>query len=93
VLLPAAGAGLYALVRSEFFSRQAKGVVEEAKTRATELPNDLMTAVRETTQKPTQRDAGGQASGSSTRRTRSTRGGTARRRKASTSGRKSTGGR
>jgi hypothetical protein len=33
-VLPALGAGLYALVRSEFFTRHAKGVVEEARTAA-----------------------------------------------------------
>src|ERR671936_1523212 len=53
VLLPAAGAGLYALAKSEFFTRQAKDVVEEAKTVAAELPSDLMNSVRQTTQKST----------------------------------------
>ena len=47
VLLPASGAALYALIRSDFFSRGAKGVVDEAKTRASELPDDLMTRVRQ----------------------------------------------
>jgi hypothetical protein len=49
VLLPAAGAGLYALVRSDFLSRQAKEVVDEAKSRAADLPDDLMTRVRQAT--------------------------------------------
>jgi hypothetical protein len=53
VFLPAAGAGLYALVRSDFFSRQAKEVVDEAKARASDLPNDLLKTVRQTAQKPT----------------------------------------
>jgi hypothetical protein len=52
VLLPAAGAALYALVRSDFFARQAKGVADEAKSRAADLPNDLMNAVRQTAEKP-----------------------------------------
>jgi hypothetical protein len=52
VMLPAAGAALYALVRTEFFTRQAKDVVDEAKTRASDLPNDLMKTVRQTPQKP-----------------------------------------
>ena len=52
LVLPAFGAGLYALVRSDFFARQAKGVVEEAKTRAADLPNDLMNAVRQTSERP-----------------------------------------
>lgn len=49
VLLPAAGAGLYALVRSDFFSRQAKEVVGEAKSRAADLPDELMDRVHEAT--------------------------------------------
>jgi hypothetical protein len=49
VLLPAAGASLYALVRSDFFSRQAKEVVDEARSRAAELPDDLMTRVQQAT--------------------------------------------
>ena len=48
LLLPASGAALYALVRSDSFSRQAKEVVDEAKTRATELPDDLVARVRQT---------------------------------------------
>jgi hypothetical protein len=51
VLLPAVGAGIYALVRSDFFTRQAKGVVDEAKTVASDLPNDLMKSVRRPTSK------------------------------------------
>jgi hypothetical protein len=48
VLLPAAGAALYALLRSDSFARQAKGVADEAKTRAADLPSELMNAVRQT---------------------------------------------
>ena len=44
-MLPAVGAGLYALLKSEFFTRQAKDLVDEAKTRAFELPNDLLNTV------------------------------------------------
>jgi hypothetical protein len=51
LILPAAGAGLFALVKSDFFTRQAKGVVEEAKTRASDLPDDLLNQVRGTSQK------------------------------------------
>jgi hypothetical protein len=51
-LLPASGAAVYALVRSDFFSRRARVVVDEAKTRASELPDDLMARVRES--KPSQ---------------------------------------
>jgi hypothetical protein len=47
MFLPAVGAGVYALVRSEYFSRQAKEVVDEAKSRAADLPDDLMTRVQQ----------------------------------------------
>jgi hypothetical protein len=46
-MLPASGAALYALVRSELFSRQAKGVLNDAKNLASDLPDDLMAAVRQ----------------------------------------------
>jgi len=52
LLLPASGAALYAFARSEFVSRRAKGVVDEAKTRASELPNDLIKSARQAGQKP-----------------------------------------
>jgi hypothetical protein len=54
LLLPAAGAGLYALATSGAFSRQAKDVMDQAKTRASELPDDLMGRLRQTTQKSSQ---------------------------------------
>jgi hypothetical protein len=47
LLLPASGAAVLAVVRSDYFSRQAKGVVDEAKDRASELPDDLMKRVRQ----------------------------------------------
>jgi hypothetical protein len=50
LILPAAGAGLFALVKSDFFTRQAKGMVEEAKTRASDLPDDLLSHVRQASQ-------------------------------------------
>lgn len=53
LILPAAGAALYALVKSDFFSRGAKVVAGEAKSRASELPDDLMKAVRQTPEKTT----------------------------------------
>src|SRR6187200_443229 len=49
LLLPASGAALYALVKSDAFSRQAKEVIDDAKTRASELPEDLIGLVRQTT--------------------------------------------
>ena len=63
VVLPAVGAGLFAFARSEYLSRRAKGVVDEAKSRASELPDDLIARVHETTA-PTR-------SGSNTRSRRS----------------------
>jgi hypothetical protein len=80
VLLPATGAGLYALVRSDFFSRQVKEAVGEAKTRASELPDDLMSRVRETADEPT----GG--NGSKTRTTSRSGSGRGTRRKAKSTG-------
>jgi hypothetical protein len=44
----ASGVALLALVRSDFFARQARGVVNEAKTLASDLPDDLMAVVRQT---------------------------------------------
>lgn len=81
LLLPAAGAGLYALVRSDFFTKQAKGVADEAKTRASELPTDLMKAVRHASQKsstrppsttPRQRSSARSSTTNATRRRRNT---------------------
>jgi hypothetical protein len=69
LLLPATGAALYALVKSDSFSRQAKGVMKEAKTRAAELPDDLLTRVRETAERGTSQRGSGNSSGS-TRKSR-----------------------
>ena len=49
VLLPAAGAGIYALTTSGAFSRRAKTVVDEAKGRASDLPEELVSRVHEAT--------------------------------------------
>ena len=49
LLLPAAGAGIYALATSGAFTRQAKTVVNEAKTRASDLPDELVSRVHEAT--------------------------------------------
>ena len=65
VLLPAAGAGLYAMVRSKAFTRQAKDAVSEAKTRAAELPDELMGLVR---QSPSSRTTSSAARNGSRRR-------------------------
>jgi hypothetical protein len=47
LLLPAAGAGLYALTTSGTFTRQAREVAKEAKDRAAELPDALVTRVQQ----------------------------------------------
>jgi hypothetical protein len=83
LLLPAAGAALYALVKSDFFTRGAKVVADEAKSRASELPDDLMKAVRQTPQTTSRQTTSRQT----TSRSRSTSGGQSRRR---TSRRRST---
>lgn len=73
LLLPAAGAGLYALATSGSFSRQAKDVMDQAKT----LPDDLIGRLRQTTQKPTESE------------TRSSTGNGSRERRSQTRARKS----
>ena len=70
LVLPAAGAGVLALVKSDFFTRQTKGVVEEAKSRASDLPDDLLSHVRRTSQ--TSNSNGAQRSRTSTTGARTT---------------------
>jgi hypothetical protein len=66
LLLPASGAAVYALLRSDSFSRQAKEVVDEAKARASDLPDELLTRVRQSS--GTSSPNGSRAARSSTRR-------------------------
>jgi hypothetical protein len=80
LLLPAAGAGLYALVTSNSVGRHAKGALDQAKNRAAELPDDLMGRVRQTSQKQSSRSNSGTSrrssparTSNSTRKTRSAR--------------------
>jgi hypothetical protein len=47
LLLPAVGAGLYALATSGAFRRQAESVVTEAKDRASDFPEALLKSVNE----------------------------------------------
>ncbi|MGH3035871.1 MAG: hypothetical protein ACRDMU_01720 [Gaiellaceae bacterium] len=47
MLLPAAGAGLYALVTRPSFPRQAKGVLRQARARASDLPDELLGRVQQ----------------------------------------------
>jgi hypothetical protein len=71
IALPASGAALYALVRSDFFSRQAKDVFDEAKSRASDLPDDLVKRIRETVEEPS--TGNGARSSKRSARARSTR--------------------
>ena len=48
LIIPAAGAGLYALGASGSFKHGAKKVISQAKERASELPEDLMNRVQQT---------------------------------------------
>lgn len=80
VLLPAAGAGIYALATSGSLARRTKSAVEQAKARASDLPEDLLGRVRQPTTTANQsgsRDTGqtrsGTARSSSGRRTSSSR--------------------
>jgi hypothetical protein len=67
-VLPAAGAGLYALATNGSFTRHAKGVVDQAKARASELPDDLLGRVRQTSQKRARTNGGQRRSQAGTRR-------------------------
>jgi hypothetical protein len=48
LVLPVAGAGLYALGTSRAFTRQAKNVMAQAKDRASDLPEELLSRVQQT---------------------------------------------
>jgi hypothetical protein len=50
LVLPAAGAGLYALARNKAVRSQAKEVASDAKNFATDLPDELLTRVRQSSQ-------------------------------------------
>jgi hypothetical protein len=67
--LPAAGAGLYALGASRSFNRQAKSVLTQAKDRASDIPEELLTRVRQATGSTasTARNGGGSARKSTSR--------------------------
>jgi hypothetical protein len=75
LMLPAAGAGLYAMAKSKSVTRQAKGAMTEVRTRATELPEELLGLVRQSAQPA---------------RTSASSNGTSRRRQGSSTRRKST---
>ena len=68
-VLPAAGAAVYAVARSDFVSRRAVGVAHEARTLASELPDDLMARVQQTSAGTTSAGNGRRQSSSSRRKT------------------------
>jgi hypothetical protein len=49
LILPAAGAGLYALATNGSISNQAKGVLQQARARASDLPEELFDRVQQAT--------------------------------------------
>jgi hypothetical protein len=80
-VVPAAAAGIYMLGASGSVRRQAGNVAKQAKDRAADLPDDLMSRVHRATRKTT--TSGARSSGRST--TRSTTRARSRRRTAQTS--------
>lgn len=68
LILPAAGAGLYALATNGAFTRQAKGVLGQAKTRFSELPDDLLGRVKQTSRSSSGRTGGQRRKQTSTAR-------------------------
>ena len=70
LLLPASGAALYALVKSDSFSRPAKEVIDDAKTRAAELPEELIGLVRQTTDRSSSQNGGTRSRPTGTQRKR-----------------------
>jgi hypothetical protein len=73
ILLPAAAAGMYLLGASGSLRRQAGNVAKQAKDRAADLPDDLMSRVHQATRRPTTARSNGRSTSGSSRRTRSRR--------------------
>ena len=71
LILPAAGAGLYAFAASGSLKRHAKGVANQAKERASDLPDDLMGLVRQAARTSSSRKTSSN-SGNGNRRRRTT---------------------
>jgi hypothetical protein len=67
LLLPAAGAGVYALITNNGVGRRAKGVIDQAKTRAAELPDDLMGRARQASRPQRSRSASGSSTSNRSR--------------------------
>jgi len=91
VVLPATGAGLYALAKSDFFGQQAKVVVGEAKTLGSDLSDDLVKSVRQASQSPRKSSSARTANSTAAAQRRTNRGnGRQRRRTTAGSKRKTT---
>jgi len=69
LVLPAVGAGLYAFVTSS----RTKGVMDEARAKATELPDDLAKRVRQTTGGSNRSTSKGSSRNGSSRKTQARR--------------------
>ena len=69
LILPAVGAGLYAFATSG----RTKGVMDEAKAKASELPDDLFKRVRQTTGTSSRSTSRSSSSNGSSRKTQSRR--------------------
>jgi hypothetical protein len=89
VVLPATGAGLYALAKSDFLGQQAKVAVKEAKTRGSDLSDDLVNSVRQASQSPAKSPPARSANSRAGARRTNRSGGQQRRRTTSSSKRKS----
>jgi hypothetical protein len=62
LVLPAVGAGLYALGTNGSFTRKTRKVMNQAKARASELPDDLMNRVEQASGATENRSKNGQKS-------------------------------
>ena len=73
MILPAAGAGLYALATSGSLSRRAKGVVTQAKARASDMPDELLSLVKQASRTSPSRSTSSRGASNGSRRRRTTR--------------------
>jgi hypothetical protein len=82
LILPAAGAGLYALATNGSLPRQAKVVLQQAKARASDLPEELFDRVQQasgldngqkSTRQPARKSTSRKSGRQSSRKTSSTR--------------------
>lgn len=90
VVLPATGAGLYALAKSDFLSQQAKVAVKEAKTLGSDLSDDLANSVRQASQSSTKSSSARSASSRASTRRRTNRSGDQQRRRTTSASKRKT---